>query len=106
MRFSRGRDDRFSNWNEQLTEHAALFDAVTIHEYTASVKSIDIDKYRPEHRKSNPHKLCSDPPHPTLGRRSVMAAWGDVALAKATAWARQFFSDKEVWITEWGFAKW
>jgi len=88
MRFSRGRDDRFSNWNEQLTEHAALFDAVTIHEYTASVKSIDIDKYRPEHR------------------RSVMAAWGDVALAKATAWARQFFSDKEVWITEWGFAKW
>ena len=63
-----------------------LFDAFTIHEYTACTKSVDVDDYG-------------------VGeRRSALAAWGEVEMMLQIEWLEKFYTNltsKEIWMTEW-----
>ena len=86
-------DTLFEQWNVLLADYLHLFDAFTIHEYTACTKSVDTNEYRLE------------------DRRSALAAWGEVEMQLQIEWLDQFFprnrsSPKEIWMTEWSYAIW
>eukprot|EP00854_Cymbomonas_tetramitiformis_P004911 gene4911-5993_t len=89
-RFCGGEEGEFTSWNEALAEYGELFDAVTIHEYTACTKSVD-----------------DNATYAVDERRSALAAWGEVQLSTHAAWVASFFGDdKEIWMTEWSYASW
>ena len=79
-------DTTFEEWNVALAPYEALFDAFTIHEYTACTKSVDVDDY-------------------AVGeRRMALAAWSEVEMLLQIEWLEKFFTnleEKEIWMTEW-----
>jgi len=81
---------RYHAWNTGLAKHSALFDAVTIHEYTACSKSVDTAAYA------------------TLAdQKMALAAWGDAAIDQQRLWIKSFLgTPKEIWQTEWNYASW
>ena len=83
-------------WNQVLAANADLFDALTIHEYSACIKSVD-----------NSGSYDSDPDQ----IYSALLAWGESALIKDAVDVASFFSPADVarldiWVTEWGTAAW
>jgi hypothetical protein len=72
----------FLAWNTQLAENVALYDAVTIREYTAYTKSVDAGG----ESNHNGREYTVDQ------RRSVLAVWGEIALGKHADWVGSFFS--------------
>ena len=88
-----GEVNRYSTWNRQLSTYATLFDAVTIHDYSACTRSVVAKGNTEEHTHAQ--------------KWSVLAAWGEVALNKQTIWIKSFFGDAvEIWMTEWGYTSW
>ena len=92
-RFCVGEPTKYDEWNVVLAANADLFDAVTIHEYTACSKSVDdrADRYTPEQRVP------------------ALLAWGESALIKNAQNMRRLFSAADadrldVWLTEWSTA--
>lgn len=77
----------YDEWNKALAQYKHLFDAVTIHDYTACAKSIDT-------RYSG------------TNRRQALLSWGEVQLADHATYVSSFFGDKEIWMTEWSYASW
>jgi len=94
-RFGGRASESFVDWNERLQAHKHLFDAVTIHDYTASTKSVDDNR--------NKGRVS----YATEQKRSALAAWGQVALDNHAVDVRSYFGDAhEIWMTEWGYAVW
>lgn len=82
-------------WNVALAAQSSKFEAITIHDYTACTKSVDIDAF------------------PTNSTRfTALAAWGEASLEWTKTYLSQFFaptdyqSTHEIWVTEWGYASW
>ena len=93
-RFCQGPQTMYDEWNSVLAEHAHMFDAVTIHEYTACIHSVD-----------NSGNYVAEQ------MESAVAAWGEAALSLHAANMRRIFSaadvDRlEVWLTEWSATSW
>jgi hypothetical protein len=84
------RSARFDAWNNGLRQFESLFDAVTIHEYSACTNSVEIPLY------------------PTMQEQNMaLAAWGDTAIDQQRMWIASFLSEaKEIWQTEWNYATW
>ena len=81
-------------WNQILVNNQDLFDAVTIHDYTACTKSID-------GTKSDGTKHYTGEAQKT----SAVLAWGEVAIENQLACAVQSgFQNKEIWMSEWNYA--
>jgi hypothetical protein len=77
-------------WNQGIVQFEHLFDAVTIHEYSACTGSVDIPMYA------------------TLDEQKMaLAAWGDGAIDQQRAFVASYLSSpKEIWQTEWNYATW
>ena len=93
-RFCSGADTMFDPWNTALAAVSNLFDAVTIHEYTACDRSVNVSAY-PSYRD----------------KLTALSAWGEVYARRHTANRLRVFGASEAarlesWYTEWSTASW